>query len=645
MDIFGNVSNLPGDDTKRKVNAKTELDFSYSEIALDSVGKVEDKTSGFSLFGIKTFSVLLFCLLIFKLFSLQIVEGEENQKLAEGNRIRPRVIEATRGLITDSNGAWLARNVPEFALALYPSDLPKKKVDRDIVYKKLAEISGIDELEIKQMAEANGLFSLDMVILKENLVHNEALILEKKIVDIQGAIIAKRSMREYVGLPGLAHIIGYTSKISKEDLEKMPDYLFSDKTGRTGIESFYEKELKGEHGIEQIEVDSRGNIVRVLVQEGNQGPVPGNDVSLNIDRNLQVATAEALARGIEEGKKVSEKKDVNSGVAIVMDIKTGALLSMVALPDYDNNVFNQRLSTESYQKLFGDESKPMFNRSISGAYPPGSIIKIVMASAGLAEKVITTQTSFDTPSEIKIGEYSFPDWKDHGVTDIKRAIAESNNIFFYSIGGGFDRINGIGIDKINKYWKLFGLGEKTGVDLPGESTGLLPDPEWKSSVKNEPWYLGDTYHVAIGQGDLLVTPLQMVRVTAAIANGGKLLKPQLANKIISPTGEIIKQFEPVIVNENFIDPSIIKTVQEGMRMTVTEGSARNLSDLPFSVAGKTGTAQFFGNQKTHAWFECYAPYENPEIAVLVLIEGGGGGHEIAAPVAKEILNYYFQSKR
>jgi penicillin-binding protein 2 len=237
----------------------------------------------------------------------------------------------------------------------------------------------------------------------------------------------------------------------------------------------------------------------------------------------------------------------------------------------------------------------------------------------------------------------FPDNKDHGYTDITRAIAESNNIFFYAIGGGFEQIKGIGIDKIKQYWEKFGLGEPTGIDLPGESSGLLPDPSWKKKVKKEPWYIGDTYHVSIGQGDLLVTPLQMLRVTAAIANGGKLLHPQLVKKIVGPDGKVVKEFDPRIERENFIRPEIIQTVAKGMRMEVTEptGSAHGLNDLPVSVAGKTGTAQFLNNQKTHAWFECFAPYEKPEIAVIVLVDGGGGGFAIASPIAKDIVNYYF----
>ena len=646
MDIFGNFSKLTGDRDKRKVQSKEELDFSYSETALEPISKVEDKDlSGKAAANLIAIVVLFFFILSARLFYIQIVKGESNQKLAEGNSIRPRLIEAGRGEITDGKGVWLARNEPTFALAVYPSDLPKKKDERNQIYDKLSEISGEAVDQVAKLAEANGLSSLDMVIIKDSLLHDDALIAEKKIVDLPGVVVAKKSTREYASITGLGHILGYTGKISPEDLEKNLEYYLSDRIGKTGLEAQYEKYLKGKHGVEQIEVNSKGNIVRVLVKDGNREPVAGDEISLYLDQGLQQKTADALKNGIEQAKILTGDDKIDSGAAIVMDVNSGGILSMVSLPDYDNNLFAKSISNADYQKLLNDKSKPMFNRVTQGAYPPGSIIKIVMAAAGLSEKVITTSTSFDTPPEIKIGEWSFPDWKDHGITNIERAIAESNNIFFYSIGGGFDKIKGIGIDKINKWWKLFGFGSKTGIDLPGEASGLLPGPDWKEKVKNEPWYIGDTYHVSIGQRDFLVTPLQMLRATVAIANGGKLLRPQLVQKIKDEKGNIVKEFGPSVERENFISPDIVKTVQRGMRLTVTGGSAQNLNDLPVSVAGKTGTAQFLNNQKTHAWFECYAPYEKPEIAIIVLIDGGGGGHEISAPVAKEILQYYFQTER
>lgn len=644
MDIFGNFSFLRGDKNKRFVKRGEEADFSYSNSPDVSIGKVEKKDSNFSASVTSFFLVLIFCGLVSRLFYLQVVQGKSNLNLADGNKIRPRIIEATRGNITDSDGVWLARNEPNYALALYPSDLPKKKTDRQAVYQKIAEIIGSDASTIEKESEENGLLSLDMVILKENIPHDESLILEKKIAGLQGVFIDDNSSREYATIPGLGHILGYVGKVSKDDIADNSDYYMSDKIGKTGLEATYEDELKGKHGVEQVEVDSKGNIVRVLVQDDRQDPISGNDISLYIDRGLQQKTAEALSSAIETAKERTGK-DVTSGSAIVMDVKTGGILAMVSLPDYDNNLFSTKISNEDYKKLITDPTYPMFDRAIQGTYPPGSVIKPIMASAGLSEGVITPTTSFNTPAAIKIGDYTFPDWKDHSYesTNVKRAIAESNNVFFYSIGGGYDKIKGIGIDGMNKYWNIFGLGSKTGIDLPGEASGFLPTAEWKKKTLGESWYIGDTYHAAIGQGDLLVTPLQMVRATAAIANGGTLLQPQLVKKILNHDGTVVKEYGSIVSKSNIISSDILKTVQEGMRMTVTDGSARSIfpADFPVQVAGKTGTAQFFNNEKTHAWFECYAPYNDPQIAVVAMVEGGGEGYDVAAPVAKEILNYYF----
>lgn len=645
MDIFGNFSKLKGDGEKRTVTRKAEIDYEPGEIlSRDSIGKIDSKSAPRFVLAIKVLTIILFCGLIFRLFLLQITQGQMNQKLAEGNRIRPRIIEATRGVIIDQTGEWLAKNKPSFALALYPSDLPRKRIDREDLYNKLSEISGIDFDEIKTSAEKNSIASLDQVLLKENISHDEALLLEEKIADMPGVFIAKKAIREYRTGYGLGHMLGYTGIVSPEDIEKNSGYYLSDRIGKIGLEATYESELRGNHGIEQIEVDSKGNIVRVLADQENKEPEAGEDIKLSIGLGLQQKTAEALQAGIESGKQLTGS-EVAGGVAIVMDVNTGKVRAFVSLPDYNNNLFSSKISAEEYKILSEDKSLPMFNRAIKGTYPPGSISKIILAAAGLSEKVINVNTSLDTPSEIKIGDYTFPDWKDHGVTDIETAIAESNNIFFYALGGGYDKIKGIGIEKMKKYWQLFGLGEKTGIDLPGEASGFLPDSAWKLRVKKEPWYIGDTYHAAIGQGDLLVTPLQMLRATAVIANGGKLLQPQLLDKVVDSKGNVVSEYKIKVIKENFIDSNILQTVAKGMRQTVIGGSARNLADLPVSVAGKTGTAQFLNNQKTHAWFTCYAPYENPEIAVLVLVEGGGGGHEIAAPVAKEILNYYFTNKK
>lgn len=644
MDILGNFPKLGGDKRKRRVEKQGYQNFSYTDVAVSSIGKMETKSASRSFFSLKVLLVFVFCILIFKIFVLQVFEGDTYQGKAEQNRIRPRIIEATRGLITDKNGVWLARNKPSFALAIYPSDLPKKKSEREETYQKIAELAGISIDDVRKEAEKDGLLSLNEILLKEDIPHEEALLLEEKIAGIPGVFIADKSIRQYRVGDGLSHILGYTGIVTPEILKKdvNKEYYSSAKVGRAGLEAEYEKYLMGKYGVEQIEVDSNQNIIKVLVEKENKEPVAGNDIVLNLDMDLQLKVSEYLRAGLAKGMELIGS-EIKGGAAIVMDVNTGGILSLVSVPDYDNNLFAAKISNEDYAKLLADPDRPMFNRAVNGVYPPGSISKIILASAGLQEGNITKNTAFDTPPAITVGDYVFPDNKDHGYTDITRAIAESNNIFFYSIGGGYDNIKGLGIDKIKEYWQKFGLGEPTGIDLPGESSGLLPDGEWKKRVKKEPWYIGDTYHVSIGQGDLLVTPLQMLRATAVIANGGKLLQPQLVNKIVGPDGKVIKEFGPRIERENFIKTDVIQTVAKGMRMAVTEpsGSVHSFNELPVSVAAKTGTAQFLNNAKTHAWIECFAPYEKPEIAVIILADGGGGNYAIASPIAKDIINYYF----
>lgn len=640
MDIFGNSNGLLGENKSRKVNKRSEFDYSFGVSGGSSVHLDNNLASQKSISFLKILSILIFAVIFTKLFYSQIVNGKLSEDLANGNKIRPRVITAMRGVIQDNQGVWLARNVPTYDLAIFPSDLPKDKFERKKIYEKLATIVGDSPENVQAKAEFDGLYLLDQISLIENISHEQALLLEEKIQGMPAVFVAKRASREYKTLPGIGHLLGYAGKVSKEDLKEDKTYLSSDWIGKTGLEASYEKELRGDHGVEQIEVDSRGNIIRTLVDNNNREPVSGHNITLYLDSELQQKAGEFLSQGLQSGKEFTGQ-EVTAGVVVVMNPQNGGILAMVSLPDYNNNLFSNGISTDDYKKLLDDKNKPMFNRALNGTYPPGSTIKIMMAVAGLAEKVLSVSTAFDTPPSIDIGEWRFPDWKDHGLTNIERAIAESNNIFFYAIGGGFDKIKGLGIEKMKQWWQRFALGEKSGVDLPVESSGLLPDPAWKKKNTGEPWYIGDTYHAAIGQGDLLVTPIQMIKVVSAIANGGKLLRPQMVQKISDENGTILREYGPQIQNEQVAASEIIQTVQRGMRMTVTEGSARTLSDLPVTVAGKTGTAEFLNNSKTHAWFECYAPYENPEIAVVVLVEGGGGGHEIAVPVARNILQYYF----
>jgi penicillin-binding protein 2 len=301
---------------------------------------------------------------------------------------------------------------------------------------------------------------------------------------------------------------------------------------------------------------------------------------------------------------------------------------MVSLPAYDNNAFSGGVSSTVYRALSTDENQPLFNRAIAGIYTSGSTVKIVVSTAALMEKVVTDSTTILSTGGVRLGQWFFPDWKagGHGTANVRSAIAWSINTFFYLVGGGGQQgITGMGPEALSSWMKKFGLGAKTGIDIPGESAGFVPTPTWKQESRKESWYIGDTYNLSIGQGDLLVTPLQVARYTAAIANGGKLVLPRLVEDA------------PVQIGEQLADPAMIQTVQLGMRDAVTYGSARSLSTLPFSSGAKTGTAQWSKTKNTHAWFTSFAPFESPEIVVTVLIDEGGEGSGVAAPVAKRFL--------
>jgi len=365
----------------------------------------------------------------------------------------------------------------------------------------------------------------------------------------------------------------------------------------------------------------------------------GFNLMLAIDLDLQ-------AKAEEVTKTYLEKNKFKRASVIIMDPQTGEVRALVSLPAYNNNSFAAGISQEEYDKFLNDPNRPLFNRSISGEFPSGSTIKPIFAAGALQEGIINEKTSFLSNGGLRIGEWFFPDWKagGHGVTDVRKAIALSVNTFFYYIGGGYGDFKGMGLNGLVKYSKLFGLGEKTGIDLNGESSGFVPTSAWKEKVKNEPWYIGDTYHFAIGQGDVLVTPLQVANYTATIANGGTLYQPHLVSKIMNSNNQVIQNIEPKIIRKNFIDTANLNIVREGMRQTVTVGSGRYLNSLPVTMAGKTGTAQWSTQKEPHAWFIGFAPYENPELSISILVEEGIEGSAVAVPIAYDIFNWYFSNK-
>ena len=528
---------------------------------------------------VNLFFVLVFLISLFflgKVFYLQFPKGSYYKEVAEGNRLRIEKIRANRGLIYDANGKSLVKNRTEF----YSVKMPEEKIiDKRIPYEEALKMMTSGSKEVKVRIEPK---------------------------------------REYLGGEAFSHLLGFCGKISKEELSSnlgKENYDLTDSIGKDGLELYYEKILKGEDGKQKIEVDPKGNEKKIL----NEEPAyDGKDITLSLDSDLQKKAEEAFRRYAGKNAK---------GAVVIMDPRNGQVLSLLSFPTYDNNSLNNE---QFWQKLSTDKNSPLINRAIAGLYPSGSIIKPVIALGALEEGLIDNETTVLSTGGIKIGKWFFPDWKPsgHGRVNLVDALSWSINTFFYYIGGGYEGFEGLGPEKINFYLKSVGLGEKTGIDLPNEKAGFVPSKEWKEKTRNEPWYIGDTYNLSIGQGDLLVTPLQVANYTAAIANGGTLFEPS----ILKDSSKIIK--EKIFKKEN------IDLVKLGLRAVVTRGSAQSLSSLGISVAGKTGTAQVEG-ASPHAWFTGFAPYPNPQIVITVLIENGGKGSNLAVKITKEILQYYF----
>jgi penicillin-binding protein 2 len=480
--------------------------------------------------------------------------------------------------------------------------------------------------------------------------------------------------------------MGYVGPISQEDYEQNKNlYAPDDKVGQTGLEATLENDLRGTKGVAQVVVNSDQHIVS---QIASQAPITGNNVKLTIDAGLQISVTQDLQRGLQQA-------NVQAGVAIVMRVDNGQVLSMVSLPSYDNNLFSTGITQSNFDKLNTDPTLPMFDRAVSGAYPPGSTFKMITASAALQEGVVTPDTTVFCPGYIEVPytykesqRTRFRDWRvqGHGDINVIQALSESSDVFFYIAAGprqvdrtihnddGTDTqiftryytpgaktpndFNGLGIDKLHNYAQAFGLGQRTGVELPGEVAGIAPDQAWKLKVTpDNPWSLGDTLFTAIGQGDNLVTPLQLVNVTAAVANGGTLYQPQLVLNVADSAGNMVRDYQPKVIRQVPVSPENLAIVREGMREVVadkvkgTAASHITLTSIPW--AGKTGTAEYgepIGQKngkdvrRSHAWFTAFAPYDKPEIAVLVLLEGGQEsleGSTFAVPVADQIMKDYF----
>jgi len=585
---------------------------------------------------------LFMAIILARVAWLQIIKGDYYYNLAEGNRIRIARIEANRGIIYDSSNRPLVRNVANFLLYFVPADLPENEQEKRSIIERLSQILGtLSPADIENILTAvkpKSLESYQPLFVTDNIEYNKAMLLYLESDKMPGVYLSNKTKREYnLSSLSLSHILGYTSKINQAELDKYgSEYLPIDYIGKTGIENFWENELKGQSGKKQIEVDALGKEKKIINQLAG---ADGHNLVLSIDIDLQKKLEETITNALKKSK-------LNKACAIALDPNNGEILALVSLPSYNNNLFARGITNDEYQALVSHPDQPLFNRCTSGEYPSGSTIKPVLAAAALEEGIINENTSFISTGGLRIGEWFFPDWKvgGHGVTNVRKAIAESVNTFFYYIGGGYGDFVGLGIDRMVRYEKIFGLGKQTGIDIIGEAKGFLPTKDWKETIKGERWYVGDTYHAAIGQGDITVTPLQVANYTAVFANGGLLYRPHFIRQVLSSDDKIIRQVDHKPIKSNVVSSENIKIVREGMRQTVAAGSARSLASAPVAVAGKTGTAQWSSNKPNHAWFTGFAPYDKPQIVITILIEQGGEGSSVAVPIAREVLEWYFSNK-
>ncbi|MBI2474062.1 penicillin-binding protein 2 [Candidatus Uhrbacteria bacterium] len=583
----------------------------------------------FSLFIV----VSVFFLFTARSAQLQIIQGKGYLALSNQNKERTELLIPSRGLISDAKGVPLAWNEPAFVLTMTIADLPKTD-EREKMFEDISKLIGLQPTDLDLLISQYASHPYDPIPIEKDLPYESAIRLAIEIKKFPGFSLNTRTKRVYSSsAPSLSHIIGYTGTLSIEDLERYKEnnYQSIDLVGKTGIEFQDEALLRGIPGKLIYEVDALGNKKSILSKED---PVLGSNLTLSIDASFQ--------KYIEQQLQLTfDRVGASRGSVVAIDPRSGAVRALVSLPTFDANEFVDGITQDRYDALLNNEDHPLFPRAIAGEFPSGSTLKPIIAYAALAESIISEHTSFLSTGGLRIGQWFFPDWKGggHGITDVRKAISESVNTFFYIVGGGYDATSGLGVSRINEYARKFGFGSQTGIDLPAEADGFLPSKEWKEEVKKERWYVGDTYHLAIGQGDFLTTPLQMASATATIANGGKKIKPYVVESGDGLGIHRIKHETPVAI-EN-LDTKALSLVRQGMRQTVTSGSARSLNNLPVEIAGKTGTAQTYGNQPYHSWFTGFGPYDEASIALVVLIEEGGESNDAAVPLARSILDWWF----
>ena len=580
--------------------------------------------------------------------------------------VREIPIEAPRGLVLDRDGEVLARNVPLFTVAVVPGELPTDAAGRRSALLAVEQQTGVP-LRTLERAMVTGLATIDPLVPVEvyrgfNL--QDAIALRAALAATPGVRVQTRAMRLYSGGELLGHVLGHVGPIPAEGAEEYlaAGYRLDERVGQSGVEAVYESELRGQLGHRVVLADPTGREVEHLTQVD---AVAGADLVLSIDVDLQRATTEALEQGLDAGLEAALSLEIRHdqpleriGAAVVIDVRTGELLAMVSSPSYDANTFSGLDPDADTVALLTDAGRPLVHRAFQEVRSPGSIFKPLVGAAALQEGIATPLTQIRSTGSLTVRSiydpdviYVFKDWTVHGVLDFYGGLVRSSDVYYYYLAGGYDdpddetSFEGLGVERVARYGREFGLGAPTGLDLPGEAGGLMPDREWKEATYGEPWVLGDTYTLGIGQGYLTVTPLQMAVAAAAIANGGEVLVPRVARGF--RMGDEVQLLPREVAGLLPIDAEHLAVVREAMKRTADGplGTARRGEPEGITIGGKTGTAEF-GPQHpddefdTHGWFIAFAPYDEPEIALAVYLNHGSGALH-AAPVAHDILYAYF----
>lgn len=654
-------------------------------------------------------TLIAFAILAGQLYNLQVLQGATYRELADANRFRLAQIPASRGVIYDRNDELLVRNRPVYNVIVIPAYLPEDATAEARIFARLSEllelpittqiepVEGLNNgyfhaishhqftrplnqqivnprsrqyanapLGIRDAVNQDRVFApFKPVTIAKDVDPDIVALIEEERITLPGVLIEITPSRDYIHAELTSQILGYTGPIPAEQFNELQaeGYGLTDIIGLAGLEVEYEDWLRGIKGLESIEVDVTGQKIRTVSQ--NVEARPGHNLRLSLDMGLQQATTEALQ---EEMDRVGS----NQGVAIAMNPQNGEILAMVTLPSFDNNLFARGITPRELSLLSEDKWTPLVNHATAGLYPPGSIFKVIPASGALQERTVQPETTFFDSGVLYLPNRFEPDNQDlaqpffcwlrtgHGEVNVVSGLAWSCNVYFHQIGGGYypTGYEGLGLERMAKWAERFGLGDPTGVDLPGELGGLVPNARWKRLNYAESWLTGDTYNMAIGQGYVLVTPLQMANVYAAVANGGTLYRPHLVREILDADGNVVKVTPPEVIGTLDMDREFMGLVRAGLRAVVDwdTGTAHDTFDVPgIDASGKTGTAEFCdsypacldrqGRVKTsHAWFASYAPTNNPEIVTVVFVYGGGEGSQVAVPVTNKILRYYFGIK-